>query len=131
MSNFKKIQQEMKNSGLRALLLSDEADRLYASGFHTTDGAVLILQDKAYYITDSRYIEAANEAVRDAVVLMSSTENKEKDIIKRLLTENSISELGAQEDKELIKLAMPFSPSISPNILESCSILMLDHPAVS
>ena len=121
----------MKNSGLRALLLSDEADRLYASGFHTTDGAVLILQDKAYYITDSRYIEAANEAVRDAVVLMSSTENKEKDIIKRLLTENSISELGAQEDKELIKLAMPFSPSISPNILESCSILMLDHPAVS
>ena len=88
----------MKNSGLRALLLSDEADRLYASGFHTTDGAVLILQDKAYYITDSRYIEAANEAVRDAVVLMSSTENKEKDIIKRLLTENSISELGAQEE---------------------------------
>lgn len=98
MANIEKIQNAMKNEKLPALLLSDEIDRLYASGFHTSDGKVLILQDKAYFITDSRYIEAAREKVEDAEVLLSSVESRERDIIKNILSENGITELGAQDE---------------------------------
>ncbi|MGI5984836.1 MAG: aminopeptidase P family protein [Clostridiales bacterium] len=100
MSNIKKIQQKMKEAGLRALILSDEIDRLYASGFHTSDGAVLVMEEKAYFITDSRYIEAAGEKVKDAEVLQCTINNKEMDIIKKILSENGIIEVGAQ-DKSL------------------------------
>lgn len=98
MSNISKIQSAMKADGLRALLLSDDTDRLYASGFHTSDGKVLILQERAYFITDSRYIEAACERVKEAEVLLSSVENRERDIISGILSENGITELGAQDE---------------------------------
>jgi len=98
LANFKKIQNAMKAEGLRALLLSNEIDRLYASGFHTSDGSVLILQDKAYFITDSRYIEAAGERVEGAEVLLCSVNCREKDIIKQILTEKDITELGVQDE---------------------------------
>lgn len=98
MANIKKIQQAMLNEGVSALLLSDELDRLYASGFFTSDGAVLVLPDSAYFITDSRYIEAANEYVKEAAVLQSTSTNKKNDIIKKILSENGITELGAQDE---------------------------------
>lgn len=97
MENIKKIQQKMKEEGLHALLLSNEIDRLYASSFLTSDGAVLILENKAFFITDSRYIEAANEKVRGADILQCTVEVKETDIIKRILEENGITEVGAQD----------------------------------
>ena len=97
MANIKKIQQAMQENGLRALWLYDELDRLYASGFHTSDGAVLILCDKAYFITDSRYIEAATEKVEGAQVIQCTSDNRESDIIKKILAENGITELGAQD----------------------------------
>lgn len=98
MSNIKKIQSALTDSGLDALLLSHEADRLYACGFETSDGSVLILKNSAYFITDSRYIEAARDAVKDAEVIQSTAERKESDILKDLLLENNICELGAQDE---------------------------------
>ena len=98
MSNIKKIQNEITFRKLQALLLTDELDRLYASGFHTSDGAVLVFPNKAYFITDSRYIEAAREAVKDAEVLMCSNENSKTGILKRLLAENGVVKLGAQDE---------------------------------
>ncbi|MEF9970953.1 MAG: aminopeptidase P family protein [Oscillospiraceae bacterium] len=98
MANFKKIQQAMKTEGLQALLLINEIDRLYAATFHTTDGAILVFPESAFYITDSRYIEVATESVKDAAVLMSSLTNSEDSIIKNLLAEKGVTELGVEED---------------------------------
>ncbi len=87
----------MLSAGLPALWLYDELDRLYASEFLTSDGSVLILRDKAYFITDSRFIEAAEEKVRDAEVILCTNENREADILRKLLSDNGIVELGAQD----------------------------------
>ena len=97
MANFEKIRQAMLKEELQALWLHDELDRLYASGFVTSDGAVLILPEKAYFITDSRYIEAAQEKVKDAEVLLCTGTNKASDIIKTILAENGIDAIGAQD----------------------------------
>lgn len=98
MSNFTKIQSAMKKTGLPALLLTDELDRRYAASFHTTDGIILVLPEKAYYITDSRYIEAARENVTDAEVIESTVQKGETAILKELLSSHGVTELGAQED---------------------------------
>lgn len=97
MSNIAKIQKAMEALQLPALLLTEEADRRYASGFNA-EGAVLITPEKAWLITDSRYIEAAGEAVKDAEVLMSSSRDPQSEILRRLLRENGVSAVGVQEE---------------------------------
>ncbi|MFB0921419.1 MAG: aminopeptidase P family protein [Oscillospiraceae bacterium] len=97
MANIKKIQQAMITAGLPALWLYDELDRLYACEFLTSDGSVLIFPERAYFITDSRFIEAAREQVTGAEVILCTNENREADILRRLLSENGVTELGAQD----------------------------------
>ena len=63
MNNLKRIQNAIVANDLDAVLLIDPLNRYYAAGFHTSDGAVLITREKGYYITDSRYIEAAHNAL--------------------------------------------------------------------
>ena len=52
------------------MLLTGEANRFYASGFHSFggDGVSLVTGDKCYYFTDSRYTEAAGRQVQDAEI---------------------------------------------------------------
>jgi Xaa-Pro aminopeptidase len=97
MANIEKIRQAMLDRGLEALWLDDVHDRQYATGFHASDGAVLILRDKAYFITDSRYIEAAGEAVKDAELLLCGAANTQSAILRALLAENGVTALGAQD----------------------------------
>ncbi|MEG0780751.1 MAG: aminopeptidase P family N-terminal domain-containing protein, partial [Oscillospiraceae bacterium] len=61
MNHFKKIREKLTTYGLDAMLLTGEANRFYASGFHSTgtDGVAVVTKEKSYYFTDSRYIEAA------------------------------------------------------------------------
>ena len=98
MSNIKKTQAAMQNAGLNALLITERLDRLYVLDFHSTDGAVLILRDKVYFVTDSRYIESARERITDAIVIMSTNEKSQNTTLKEILAENSITELGAQDE---------------------------------
>ena len=63
MNNVKRIQQELRRRGLDGMLVTDEKNQRYASGFPITDGAVVVGLEKSWLITDSRYIEAAEAAV--------------------------------------------------------------------
>lgn len=63
MNNVKRIQQELHRRGLDGVLVTDEKNQRYASGFPITDGAVVVGLEKSWLITDSRYIEAAEAAV--------------------------------------------------------------------
>ena len=70
MNHFAKIAAELDAAGLDAVLLTEEANRFYASGFHSagTDGMALVTRRGNYYFTDSRYTEAASRVVRDVAV---------------------------------------------------------------
>lgn len=70
LNHFQKIAAQLKERDLDAMLLTGEANRFYASGFHSsgTDGVALVTPAQAYYFTDSRYIEAAERYVKDAIV---------------------------------------------------------------
>lgn len=66
MNHFKKIAGVLEAHGLDAVLLTCEANRFYASGFHSsgTDGVAVVTRNRNYYFTDSRYTEAAARHVR-------------------------------------------------------------------
>ena len=62
MNHIVQIQKKLTERGLCAILLTDEKNQRYAAGFPFTDGFVLVSREKAWLITDSRYIEAAEAA---------------------------------------------------------------------
>ena len=48
-----------------ALVLTSEVNRRYATGFHSTAGAVYLSAKQAVFFTDFRYVEAARAAIGD------------------------------------------------------------------
>ena len=48
-----------------ALVLTSEISRRYATGFHSTAGAVYLSAKQAVFFTDFRYVEAAHAAIKD------------------------------------------------------------------
>ena len=53
MNNIKKIQEKLIEKNLDAVLVTDEKNQRYASGFPITDGAVVVGLEKSWLITDS------------------------------------------------------------------------------
>ena len=59
MEKLSRIRRAMKENGFEAILLTDEINCYYATGFSFTDGCVLVTDRSAHLITDTRYTEEA------------------------------------------------------------------------
>lgn len=61
----KELQELLLEAPYDALVLTSEVNRRYATGFHSTAGAVYLSAKQAVFFTDFRYVEAARAAVTD------------------------------------------------------------------
>ena len=101
MNHIAQIQKKLNSLGLDALLLTDEKNQRYAAGFPFTDGFVLISREKAWLITDSRYIEAAESAAGAcADVLLFDNSHPKTHVLRSILSEQKFAAIAA-EDKKL------------------------------
>ena len=101
-TQLKRFQDTLKSSDADAAIISSELNQHYLSGFPFTDGYLFITPDKAYMITDSRYVEAAKNTAKDFEVL--TPEIGMLNAMCELAKENGASRI-AVEDEEL-SLAM-------------------------
>lgn len=99
MNHFGSIRKKLSEYQIDAMLVSCEANRFYASGFHSTgtDGVALITKDTAYYFTDSRYIEAANRQIADAVIEMTGSGQTYVTRINAAIARHGIQTIGFEE----------------------------------
>lgn len=98
MERLAKIRGGLIDLGLDAVLITDELNQRYATGFAFTDGAVLITLDRAFLLTDSRYIEAAQKSVSgDITVRMFGAGKRLSQLVREAMTECSVKMLGAEE----------------------------------
>ena len=98
MNNIARIQQKLSEKNLDAVLVANEKNQRYAAGFPFTDGYVLVAREKAWLITDSRYIEAACAAAPACVtVQMYDREHSLLSLVKAALAEAGAERLGAEE----------------------------------
>jgi Xaa-Pro aminopeptidase len=98
MTQLQRFQDALKNSEFDAALISSELNQRYISGFNYTDGYILIGREKAYLLTDFRYIEAAHAEVKDFEILMPNRSMLVE--IAELIGENGYKKI-AIEDAEL------------------------------
>ena len=87
MEHAKAIQNQMRQKGLDALLLTDPISCRYATGFYFTDGAVLLTPEKSWLLTDSRYTEAASMQVRQSEVRKFTAGHSLTELVGSLLGE--------------------------------------------
>ncbi len=100
MSNLERLKNRIAAEGLDAVLLMDSYNRHFATGFHSSSGAVIVTPKDAWFITDSRYIEAAEEAAAGRYnVLMHTAEHPMNAMIKAILAEQGVSRLGGESSR--------------------------------
>lgn len=101
MNNIAKIQKQLEVQGLDAVLITDEKNQRYATGFPITDGAVFVSRDRAWLITDSRYIEAATAAVAGSgiTVVLYTKEHGLTDCLSEAIRESGAEKLAAEDRK--------------------------------
>ena len=105
MNHFADIVQVLDQYGLDAMLLTNEANRFYASGFHSTgtDGMALVTRDQTYYFTDSRYTEAASRVVTDAKIQEISRGRGYLTLLTEAMKAHGVQKVGFEETYMTVK----------------------------
>ena len=96
MNNIEKIKQALQEFECDALMLTSPVNRLYATGFSSSAGVLLVTEGDVWFFTDTRYIEAARNTVKGTHVLLV-TNNDYPEQIKPLLDDNNITSVGFEE----------------------------------
>jgi len=97
MNNIERIQQKLSEQEYSAILVTNPANRLYATGFKSSAGMLLISEQNAWFYTDSRYIEAAGSAITGANVLKVTDESPYAEHISALFAEHGMTSSGFEE----------------------------------
>ncbi len=98
MNRLAGIRGRLAEAGLDAVLITDEKNQRYATGFAFTDGAVLVTGERAFLFTDSRYIEAAEKAVSPDIELrLFGAGRRLTQLVCEAARECGVRSLGAEE----------------------------------
>ncbi len=92
MNKLPLLRKKLDEAGVEALLVLDELNQHYLSGFAFTDGFLLITKNKAILATDFRYYEMAQaRAYSDFEVVMPKARHE---FIEKTLKEEGVKTLG-------------------------------------
>lgn len=93
-----KLREKMQLKKIQGVFLCGDHNRNYLSGFTGNESYCLITLDKAFFITDSRFTEQAQEQVKDFQVLEYSKNKTLPEFIGELLRKNNVKNLGFEEN---------------------------------
>lgn len=81
--------------GLDALLVTNNRNQRWLTGFNFEDGYVLLTKKTSYLLTDSRYIEAAEKEAKGVTVLQMT--GRRNEMFAKLLDENGAKTVGFED----------------------------------
>lgn len=88
MKPLEKLRARLSEIGVDAVIVLDEINQRYLTGFHFSDGVLFITQSHAHLMTDFRYSEAASSAVGETYTVTT-----ERDRIKYINEQISLFSL--------------------------------------
>ena len=96
MSNLEKYRSLLTD--VDALLLTGRVNRMYAAQYGIAEGVCVITRDEAFYFTDGRYIEAAQNNLEGFTALIVDREHPYTDRINEVIAKYTVKTLGFEED---------------------------------
>ncbi|MBQ2848307.1 MAG: aminopeptidase P family protein [Clostridia bacterium] len=102
--NIKKLQMQL-NVGEAFLVVSPE-NRRYLTGFASSDGYLLVTENEAVFLIDSRYIEAAQNEIKECseIVLLKSFSEQMPEYIEKLGIKKVFTESEKLSVSEFMKM---------------------------
>ena len=95
-----KLQKFLKNN-FEAIIISSPENRRYFTGFPSSDGYLVVTKNDAVFFTDSRYIEAAQQSVKNCrAQKLTRVANEVNDYIK----ENNILKIYTERNRVTVSL---------------------------
>jgi len=98
MNNIERIKLALTERKLESILITNPANRLFATGFNSSDGALLVTTHDAWFFTDSRYIEAAGASIKNANVLQVSAGIPYSERVGSVISGYGITSIGFEEN---------------------------------
>lgn len=98
MSRIEKIVQALPGYEIDGMLITGPVNRRWATGFHSSAGALLVTAEKSYFITDSRYIEAARAKIKGAEIIQMQIGQEYPVMIAELAASHGLTRLGFEQD---------------------------------
>ena len=126
MNHFKAIGAKLPEYGLDAMLITSQANGYYASSFPTTgagDSLMVVTGKRNYFITDSRYTEAAGKQVKDAELLERANAASYLSFLKQILEENGIRKLGFEDEALTVKTYNEYSKDLNCEFVPASKLL--------
>lgn len=94
----KELQELLLEAPYDALVLTSEVNRRYATGFHSTAGAVYLSAKQAVFYTDFRYVEAARAAVTDFEVRKIGVGRSYTAAINELIEQDGVRTIALEDE---------------------------------
>lgn len=122
MSALKRLQEQIKTLGADAILISSELNCRYISDFVFSDGYLLIESDYAFLITDSRYVEAAKNTVKELEILCPK--GTRMNAISELVSARNIKVLAIEDESMSVAEHKRFSDTLPCELISGASALI-------
>lgn len=123
MNHFKQIAAKLVEYGVDAMMVTSEPGEFYAAGFHG-EGVVLVAPGETTYITDSRYIEAAEKTVSDATVLMVDKGRNYVALINDFIDRLGINTLGVEESYMTLGAYQSYTESLHAKLVPAGKLVL-------
>lgn len=107
-----RLREAMALQNIEAVLITGDVNRRYLTGFTGSSGYVVITHQKAYLLTDFRYMtQAAEQAAGFEIVEHGASVS---DSIKELLISQNVSKLGFEEDNVVFSTYRKYEQDLKP-----------------
>lgn len=123
MNNIEAVSRSLERAGLDAVMITGEIGRHYVTGFHSTAGALLVTRRGSYFMTDSRYIEAAGKLIDGAEVLLVDSEMPYSKRLNALLGELDVKSLGFEDEVMTYSEYLLWSEKLHAELVPAQSVL--------
>ncbi|KAB2334661.1 aminopeptidase P family protein [Cytobacillus depressus] len=97
MKRLEKLREMFDGLGINGILITNDQNRRYMTGFTGTAGLVLITKEEAILVVDFRYVEQANEQAKDFSVVQVSAKAELLAEVVRQTERLKISKLGFEQ----------------------------------
>src|SRR4051794_26136409 len=94
-ARLNRLRKVLQEQGLKALMVTSAVNRQYLTGFTGSAGYVLITEDKAYLLTDFRYMTQAPKQADGYEVVEHAP--KAMETVRDLLNKQSVTKVGFEK----------------------------------
>jgi len=124
MNNIDKIRQVMPEYKCGAMLITNQVNRLFATGFSSSAGSLLVTETSAWYFVDSRYTEAAKSSITDVYVELIKNEEDTIEKVKKVLEDNDITSVGFEDSSLTFASYKKWSDNLHSELIPAQKLLV-------